>query len=378
MKIGFDGAAANTNYNLPFSDPESSDATMFVSGLCMLQVDINDKIHWQNPSPGGTTFLKILRIAFEKETATSIKREYDRIVDEIPESLDMVFELDGSPILFKIKIVYQVTMCDGKALNAIAENPATSRCHVCRKTAASFMNDRPVFARRIVGSRTMSMPTLHSYIRSLEFLLELAYKQPFCDIKKSDLKKSQDAMTRHKDFVKNEVRNKLGVTVDQVRPGYGNTNTGNVAKKCFMNPHTFATCLGIDLELVQKMSNLLRMISSMQPQAPSKFAEEAEKFYALYKKKYAWKNLTPTIHKLIVHGAQIIEESILPIGRLCEDPIETCIREIRESRFRFARKHSRVNNLKDVFFFMNTKSDILVANEKITKQTFEDLVSEVD
>lgn len=41
-----------------------------------------------------------------------------------------------------------------------------------------------------------------------------------------------------------------------------------------------------------------------------------------YIEEYGWHPMTPTMHKILLHGADIIENAILPIGQLSEEAAE--------------------------------------------------------
>lgn len=65
--------------------------------------------------------------------------------------------------------------------------------------------------------------------------------------------------------VKKRVEDALGVRIDQVLQGHGTINTGNVARKCFSKPETFAIALQLDVELVQKLALLIYNFKSKHP-----------------------------------------------------------------------------------------------------------------
>lgn len=42
----------------------------------------------------------------------------------------------------------------------------------------------------------------------------------------------------------------------------------------------------------------------------------------LYVQLYPWYPMTPTVHKILIHGATVIENALLPIGQLSEEAAE--------------------------------------------------------
>lgn len=73
------------------------------------------------------------------------------------------------------------------------------------------------------------LSTLHGWIRFIEWILLLAYKLP---IKKHYTKLTEEEkkiIKNEKEHIQVEIREQLGILVDCVKQGAGNTNDGNVA-----------------------------------------------------------------------------------------------------------------------------------------------------
>ncbi|KAK4873711.1 hypothetical protein RN001_013071 [Aquatica leii] len=69
-----------------------------------------------------------------------------------------------------------------------------------------------------------------------------------------------------------------------------------------------------------------------------------------------------TIHKLLVHGPEIIASALLPIGQLSEEAQESSNKLIKKFRRDNSRKNSRTNCMKDVFLRLMACSDPLISN----------------
>lgn len=69
----------------------------------------------------------------------------------------------------------------------------------------------------------------------------------------------------------------------------------------------------------------------------------------LYVQLYSWHPMTPTMHKILVHGTVIAKHVLLPIGRLSEEATKARNIHFRLCRQRFARKFSREACNLDVF-----------------------------
>ena len=63
-------------------------------------------------------------------------------------------------------------------------------------------------------------------------------------------------------------------------PGYGTTNTGNVARKCFQNSEVFARALGLDENLVKRFANILMAFKMKAYEDLNKLEEYCWETYA--------------------------------------------------------------------------------------------------
>jgi hypothetical protein len=55
---------------------------------------------------------------------------------------------------------------------------------------------------------------------------------------------------------------------------------------------------------------------------PDKFQALADKWKTIYFENVNWYNMSPTVHKVVEHGAQIIRASPVPVGLLSEEGSE--------------------------------------------------------
>ena len=58
-------------------------------------------------------------------------------------------------------------------------------------------------------------------------------------------------MQKRRDYIKQRIRIALNVRVDEIMPGFGTTNTGNLAKVCFREYEKFAKVIEVDEKLVK-------------------------------------------------------------------------------------------------------------------------------
>uniref|UniRef100_A0A1E1WB45 Uncharacterized protein n=1 Tax=Pectinophora gossypiella TaxID=13191 RepID=A0A1E1WB45_PECGO len=72
--------------------------------------------------------------------------------------------------------------------------------------------------------------------------------------------------------------------------------------------------------------------------------------------------MTPTMHKILVHGATVMEIALLPIGMLSEEAAEARNKHFRLYRNSFARKFSREECNVDVLNRLLLSSDPLITS----------------
>ena len=153
----------------------------------------------------------------------------------------------------------------------------------------------------------------------------------------------------------------LGLRIGEPLPSGGNSNDGNTARKFFKEWKEIADRTGLDKTLLEGFHVILSVINSRNEINVDEFQSYTEKIRPLYVSLYGWYPLSPTAHKLLVHGATIIRHAILPIGMLSEEPQETRNKTIRNFREHHARKFSRVVNIEDVFKRLLLTSDPILA-----------------
>ena len=72
--------------------------------------------------------------------------------------------------------------------------------------------------------------------------------------------------------------------------------------------------------------------------------------------------MSVTLHKILVHGPQIIEHSKLPLGMMSEEASESCNKKYRQTREFHSRKMNRVVNLEDIFHRALESSDPVISS----------------
>lgn len=156
----------------------------------------------------------------------------------------------------------------------------------------------------------------------------------------------------------------MGLNIDVVKQGVGTTNDGNSARRFFENPHKVSIITGLDETLIEKFSVILQVISSGQPVDHIKFGEyclkTAERYISLYK----WYYMPSSVHKLLIHGAEIIQHAIVPIGQLSEEAQEARNKDFKHFREWNSRKCSRKATNEDILNNLLLSSDPYISTIK--------------
>lgn len=131
------------------------------------------------------------------------------------------------------------------------------------------------------------------------------------------------------------------------------TNNGNTSRRFFRNPIITAEITQIDKVLIKRLNVILVIICC-------NFAIDAEKFgiYAretanLAVSSYTWYNMPFTVHKILIHGKEIIESAALPINSLSEKAQESRNKDYNKYyRIHHTRNFLSVDNKLKIFFII--------------------------
>lgn len=251
-------------------------------------------------------------------------------------------------------------MVDGKICNTLSETKSTMKCYLCDATSKDFNNLESICQRPIKTNYvSFGISVLHAWIRLFESLLHLSYKLPALSWRLS--KENKDLVEKTKKNIQEQFKNQLSLIVDKPKPGFGNSNDGNVARKFFQN-HTVSSCItNIDPELIRRIYIILQAISSGYKINSEKFEQYCFETACLYVKLYPWMPMTPTLHKILIHGSVIVREALLPIGMLSEEAQEARNKDFKSYREFFARKTTRTDNITDIMNRLLISSDPFIS-----------------
>lgn len=205
----------------------------------------------------------------------------------------------------------------------------------------------------------------------MENLLHIAYQIPVRNTEKSKKrldKNEKDIVQKSKENIQKNLKSELQITVDVVKQGFGTTNDGNTARKFFSDPEKTASATGVDRELITRYSNILQVLTSGHKIDCQKFSKYGMETAELYVKKYPWYYMPPTVHKVLIHGSEIIRSFMVPIGQLSEEALEAGNKVFRNTRLFHARKTSREDNCRDILNYLLAHSDPSITSKRIIRE----------
>lgn len=304
------------------------------------------------PRPSSPTFCRIIKFVYKKETEQLIKEEYNNVQKQIDEIVPSNIQIKDVNISVSHHLI--LSMIDGKVCNVLSENKSTQRCFIC-KTTAKNMNSDTILNEPEENMYRFGISSLHVYIRTMECLLNISYRLDKCEwqIRGKD---NQEIVRKRKDNIKNKFR-EVGLIIDKVKPGFGTSNDGNTARRFFADYRSTACITGINENLIYRLNTILKALASGYEIDPDVFKTYCCETGRIYITLYPWYNMPVTLHKILVHGAEIIRHSILPIGQMSEEASEAKNKEIRNARLGYTCKTSRVRSNFDLIKYLLLSSD---------------------
>lgn len=364
IKWGCDGSQ-QSQYKQKFESLTDTDANIFQSSLVplRLQSETNGQIRilWQNPVPSSPRFCRPIRIRFIHETV-DVTNDEIRYIETQTKNLNKT-EISTANGMLSITYKLLPTMVDGKVCNAGTNTSSTMRCYICGLTSKNFNNLRKGVEVN-PESLKFGLSILRARIRFFESLLHLSYK---LTIKKWQIRSAQDKKIieeRKKNIQKAFQHDEMGLLVDIPKAGYGNTNDGNTSRRFFSDVEAASRITGIDPTLIQKLKVILETISSGYKIDIKKFEKYAFETATLYVQLYKWHPMSPTLHKILMHGSTVISHSILPIGQLSEEAAEARNKHFRLYRLNSSRKFDRVKCNMDIMNRLLLSSDPLLSSNR--------------
>lgn len=176
---GFDGSTGQSLYKQKAPlDPLYDENTIFATTVVPLKITEtgSNQILWANPTPQSFRSCRPLRIQYRKESKDLILAEKEYVEQQLKNLMPTAASTSKG---FIVKTIWNLTLSiiDGKVYNIIHSTFSQLRCPICGLTSSKF-NDLDLAFSKPINEETVKngMSPLHAFIRFLEFLLHLGYK----------------------------------------------------------------------------------------------------------------------------------------------------------------------------------------------------------
>jgi len=363
-KIGFDSSGSHkiTQQTNSEGDHRHSNSIM-ASQMAPLRlvtiIDDEETPLFDYPCQNSPHSCRPLRLAFEKETEATMQCEFQRLQKEMSELTDLVV----SP---KVTIQFSglFTLIDGKVLCSIT-GAKTIQCPLCHKSGLELAKNEGPFELKSTEFICYGASVLHFGLRAFSTLLQIGYKQDFKSHRVT--KQNSSTVEARKLKVKQAFKREMNLIVDSPSSP-GNTLCGNVARKAFSNPVKFAQIIGVSPMLVSNIEVIWRIMGSKYPINAEKFDKLCKETLEVYLSDAGWFNIPPTIHKILVHGKDIIKACPVPIGWTSEEGSEANNKFIRKFLLHHTRKTSHIDTLTDLFHRLLEISDPVLVTKSCKSQ----------
>jgi len=121
------------------------------------------------------------------------------------------------------------------------------------------------------------------------------------------------------------------------------------------------------VEIIKRLQVILNILNCKERVNGTKFRKYAMETATMLKEKYPHKLLTPTLHKILDHGGDLIEYQSLPIGELSEEAQESKNKEYKKYRYSNTCKVSRMRQNEDLFNMLSASSDPLLSTKRFVR-----------
>lgn len=373
-KIGFDGSTGQSLYKQISVDREnrnlSEEGSIFLTCLVPLQLtgykDTTKLYIWSNPRPSSTMYCRPVRFRFIKET-TEISIAEEAYINHIQQHLVPTRINETLEVIH----ILDITMIDGKVATALSNVTNSAQCCSLCGATPTQMNDIPKLVKNQLTPEGLQfgLSTLHAWIRCMECLLHIAYK---LNTQKWQARTVNDkaSVAATKQEIQDKLRNELGLIVDIPKAGgSGTSNDGNTARRFFSNEEDIARITKLDVTLIHKMYIVLQTLSSGMDIDADLFQDYCYNVATLYVNLYPWYNMPQSLHRILIHGHQVIRRMVLPIGMLSEEAQEARNKDMKKYREQFSRKCSRRKTNEDVLRRLLCSSDPIISSlRRVTVQ----------
>ena len=111
----------------------------------------------------------------------------------------------------------------------------------------------------------------------------------------------------------------MGLVVDFPKSGDSETRNDGTSRRVFAEYEQTSEILGIDQNLILRFYIILITLSSGYQIDCLKFKDYCFDNVRLYVSLYPWYYMAQSVHKVLIHGQDIIQRRTFPIGLMSEE-----------------------------------------------------------
>lgn len=342
-----------------------TDNAVFIISFVPLQLVAHKNIIWKNERPSSTIYCRPIKFQFIKESNSMIMNEYTFYWDTFNKLRSSYVTVEN--IIFNVTFNIQCTMIDGKICNILSGQKSSNCCNICGVGPKDVNNIK--FVKSLPckeDNYKFGLSILHCWIRFMEYLLHICYNFDF----KKGCAKGEDKIlkAKRKRRIQKLLKSKLSLTVDVVKQGSGTTNTGNVIRSFFAQAESVAEITGLDKDVIKRLDTILQTVACGRNINCEKFDKYCLDTAELCLNLYSWYSMPPSVHKVLVHGCNIIKHVGLPIGCLSEEAQEANNKIFRKARAHCNRMKSRKCTNEDIMHYLLIASDPVISNIRIKEE----------
>ena len=387
---GLDGSGSHKIYNQQHGGTsfETKNYILFAFKLLSLK-DVSGQPLWDNELPNSPFGVRPISLICKKENEENVKFILDTIINpEVSVIEQEGISLPNGQIIVQIKR----TMFDGK-MSAILSGAGGASCQLCTAQFEElkdldlirdgypinrFISDAKLIFETVDREEFLSLQSkerfglthepisnidiisaspLHSYTCVFRWFMLVIYHLQSAIHKWSPTSKHILGSMK---FVREFLQEKIGIKIDQVSSAGGTTSTGNVTPSCFMGKNNFIEWIStlIPFEFREpikiihlNLSAILRVFNCGHLIDTGKLDSICKYIYEFIVVELPWVNITPSLHKLLAHSAELIQSCNDGYGmkQYSEEALEACNKLIRNYRDNLSRKCSFNSNIRDIF-----------------------------
>ena len=363
----------NVNNSLPQQniDKYLPDKAVFIISFVPLALKANGNMVWINELPNSVHYCRPIKFEFLKEEDKYVLDQYKYYSDIL--YMEKTYNFSFRDTFFNINFSLKCTMIDGKICNVLTGQKASNCCNICG-VGPKYLNNLENIQQRSCNMNfaKFGLSTLHFWIRSLEYMLHVAYR--FNPEDGCKLKTKEEVIDRKKKL-QIALRKDLQLPVDVVKQGAGTSNTGNLAREFFDKADHVSVITALDKNLLHRLHNILQALTCGEAINCLKFKEYCNETAKICIKLYPWYKIPPSVHKILIHGSDIIKTFQLPMAFYSEEPQEANNKIFRKARAENSRMTSRDQTNEDIIHNMLVLSDPYIASLRVKEKRKKKILS---